>query len=332
MTESDILISFIVPIYNVEPYLRKCVKSIINQTYKNIEIILVDDGSPDNCPKICDEYASIDSRIVVIHKANGGLVSARKAGISVATGDYICYVDGDDWISPIMAEKFHAAIIDDKPDIVCCGDIEVFPKCNIYKPHPEREGFYQKHDIIADIYPSLIHRADGYYFDCGTPGKCVKACLTKSKYSLVNNSVCMGEDFIYITSVITSANSLYIIKDCFYYYRQQPKSITRSPKPISWEYPKQLLEHFTNDINLDQSDFREQVKRHMSHAIFNCACSQFYQNKPRNRIIEDIKTNIAPYRKWIDNVHFTSLKHKVMAYSLKHNLFLALQFYNKFIR
>ena len=93
--END-LVSIVVPIYNVEKYLKKCIDSIINQTYKNIEIILVDDGSTDNCGKICDEYTKTDNRIVVIHKKNGGLSDARNAGLDIAKGKYIAFVDSDD--------------------------------------------------------------------------------------------------------------------------------------------------------------------------------------------------------------------------------------------
>lgn len=99
------LISVIVPVYKVEQYLDECVQSIINQTYKNLEIILVDDGSPDRCPEMCDEYARQDSRIKVIHKENGGLSSARNAGLDVATGEYIGFVDSDDFIDKEMYEK-----------------------------------------------------------------------------------------------------------------------------------------------------------------------------------------------------------------------------------
>ena len=108
-------ISVIVPVYEVEPYLRKCLDSVVNQTYQNLEIILVDDGSPDKCPAICDEYAARDERIQVIHKENGGVASARNAGLERVTGDYIGWVDSDDWIETDMfeyllenAEKFGA--------------------------------------------------------------------------------------------------------------------------------------------------------------------------------------------------------------------------------
>lgn len=95
---NDSMVSVIVPIYNVELYLRQCIDSVISQTYANLEIILVDDGSPDNCPHICDEYAANDERIIVIHKKNGGLSDARNAGLNICKGDYIFFVDGDDWI------------------------------------------------------------------------------------------------------------------------------------------------------------------------------------------------------------------------------------------
>ena len=104
------LISVIVPVYNVEPYLKQCLDSIIAQTYTNMEIIIVDDGSPDNCPAICDLYAKADNRIKVIHKENGGLSSARNAGLEIAAGEYIGYIDSDDYIAPGMFEKMMLAM------------------------------------------------------------------------------------------------------------------------------------------------------------------------------------------------------------------------------
>ena len=112
------LISVIIPVYNVKEYLKRCIDSVLIQTYKNMEIILVDDGSPDKCPQICDEWAKKDERIIVVHKENGGLVSARKMGISVATGEYIGYVDGDDWIESEYLEKQMIAIRETGADVV----------------------------------------------------------------------------------------------------------------------------------------------------------------------------------------------------------------------
>lgn len=98
------LISVIIPVYKTEAYLEKCVRSVMMQSYRNLEIILVDDGSPDGCPEICDEYAALDNRIKVIHKANGGLSDARNAGLNIASGIWISFIDSDDWIEPDMYE------------------------------------------------------------------------------------------------------------------------------------------------------------------------------------------------------------------------------------
>lgn len=114
------LISVIVPVYKVEPYLDRCVQSIVDQTYTNLEIILVDDGSPDRCPQMCDEWAKRDSRIRVIHKENGGLSDARNAGMAIAAGEYIAFVDSDDWLSPAFMEKLHTAVVVNDCDAAGC--------------------------------------------------------------------------------------------------------------------------------------------------------------------------------------------------------------------
>ena len=115
------LISIIVPIYNVEDYLCKCVDSILTQTYKNIEVILVNDGSIDNCGKICDEYALKDNRVKVIHKKNGGIADARNAGLEICCGDYIGFVDSDDWIAEDMYEVLHDFASSNSLDVAICG-------------------------------------------------------------------------------------------------------------------------------------------------------------------------------------------------------------------
>ena len=121
--EKKSLVSVIVPIYKVEDYLDECVKSIVGQTYKNIEIILVDDGSPDHCPQKCDEWAKNDLRIRVVHKQNGGLSSARNAGLDVAKGEYIAFVDSDDFITPDYVEVMYNRICNDKSVGIVSGMI-----------------------------------------------------------------------------------------------------------------------------------------------------------------------------------------------------------------
>ena len=118
---SQILISIIVPIYKVEPYLRRCLDSIVNQSYTNLEIILVDDGSPDDCPQICDEYAAKDKRIVVVHKDNGGLSDARNAGLDICTGEYVYFIDSDDFIKENTIDFLTRLALSENADIVAAN-------------------------------------------------------------------------------------------------------------------------------------------------------------------------------------------------------------------
>ena len=111
------LISVIVPVYNVEPFLKKCVDSIVLQTYANLEIILIDDGSPDKCPEICDAYARKDNRIKVVHQENGGLARVRNVGIENATGDYITFIDSDDFVAPNYVDFLYKGIFENNADM-----------------------------------------------------------------------------------------------------------------------------------------------------------------------------------------------------------------------
>ena len=129
-------ISVIVPVYRVEEFLDKCIKSIVNQTYHNLQIILVDDGSPDFCGEICENWAKVDDRIIVIHKENGGLSDARNAGLAIATGDYIAFVDSDDWIEPRMYEVMLSIIKKERADIVACGFIDTYSQKSITHSYP----------------------------------------------------------------------------------------------------------------------------------------------------------------------------------------------------
>ena len=115
------LVSIIVPVYKVEPYIKECLDSILEQTYKDFELILVDDGSPDQCPAICDAYALADDRIRVIHKENGGLSDARNAGIDAAQGEFLTFIDSDDMVAPEFLESLYALLVQYRADIAVCG-------------------------------------------------------------------------------------------------------------------------------------------------------------------------------------------------------------------
>lgn len=146
------LVSMIVPIYNVELYLKRCIDSILVQTYEKIEIILVDDGSDDSCPQICDDYAVLDDRIRVIHKINGGLSDARNAGVERSKGDYICFVDSDDMIADAYVENLLKICIDYECDISICSFLEFSQEVPCRKYHDNVLRFFEKSDILENLY------------------------------------------------------------------------------------------------------------------------------------------------------------------------------------
>ena len=145
------LISIIVPVYKTEKYLDKCVESIVSQTYTNLEIILVDDGSPDNCPKMCDEWAEKDNRIKVIHKVNDGLANARNSGIEMCTGDYVMFVDSDDYIELDMAEFLLDLILKNNSDISRCGLVLSFENGNTKKYENNNLIYPSKNELLIDL-------------------------------------------------------------------------------------------------------------------------------------------------------------------------------------
>ena len=149
-------ISVIAIFYNVELYAEQCIQSIINQSYRNLEIILVDDGSCDSCGDICDKYAKLDSRIKVIHKVNGGADSARKAGIMVATGKYVGFVDGDDWIEPGMYESLMELAVTYGATVIESGLIDTAGDYSFIRKTKLQEGIYTGAKFDEEIEPYIL--------------------------------------------------------------------------------------------------------------------------------------------------------------------------------
>ena len=152
-------LSVIVPVYKVEPYIHKCVDSILGQTYTNLEVILVDDGSPDNCGKICDEYAAKDKRVKVIHKKNGGLSDARNAGIDISTGDIIGFIDSDDYIEARMYQEMIDYMEHNNLDIVCADTNQVKGNKIKFKPRYKKNYVWNKQEALSEILNENLDNA-----------------------------------------------------------------------------------------------------------------------------------------------------------------------------
>ncbi len=208
-------ISIIVPVFKVELYLRQCIESIINQTYQNLEIILVDDGSPDKCPVICDEYAALDKRIRVIHKNNGGLSDARNTGLEIATGDYIGFVDSDDWISLTMYEELISVAIEYGADISCCGYNRIDNNSVLESKLFSDKGKISGIDLLRDIF---CRNGDNVV----VWNKIYKVGLFKNVRFPVGE---IHEDNAVLCSTIGKANTVAYTGSIGYYYRFRPSSI-----------------------------------------------------------------------------------------------------------
>ena len=216
--------SIIVPIYKVENYLRQCIESILTQDYTDYELLLIDDGSPDSSPTICDEYASKDSRVKVVHKKNGGLVSARKAGAEIAQGDYILNVDGDDWIEEGYLSKIENAIIaSNNADIIAWGYTEKGTSLEKVHLHKLPEGLYLRENLerIRGIY--LYDKSErGSIFTSiiiSIWSKAVKRELYVKNQLLIDERINKGEDAILVFRLLLQAKSVYIMKYAKYMYR-----------------------------------------------------------------------------------------------------------------
>lgn len=268
------VLSVVVPIYKVEQYLPRCVKSIQRQTLTDIEIILVDDGSPDNSPRMCDKYAKEDKRIRVIHKENGGLSSARNAGLAIAKGKYVGFVDADDSIESTMYEELLEVIQRENVDFVMADYTRVLSDGTSYlKTANIREGRYGKKDLQTEIFPSLIM---GNNIEYG-PLLSVWHCLYNTDFLQTNNiwfdeKVRWSEDNIFSAIVGYCADSFYYFKGhALYNYHQNAGTITTSYRPGAWDVYRVMNKHleayFGNSLIYD---FSQQLKWHILY--YACVC------------------------------------------------------------
>ncbi len=211
-------ISVIVPVYKVEKYLDKCIESIVNQTYQNLEILLVDDGSPDNCPQMCDKWAQQDSRIRVIHQKNGGLADARNAGLNIITGDYITFVDSDDWIDSDMMECLKNNLEENGADIACIDFyFEYLDKDTLRcatTPFVSESKQIAADYILDKIRPEVC-------------GKIYKADLIKNHRFNIENKY--GEDLPFNYAVIKNAKKFINLGVCKYHYLQNSGNSLTTP-------------------------------------------------------------------------------------------------------
>lgn len=255
------LLSIIVPIYNTECFLAECIDSILNQTFREFELILVDDGSTDNSLAVCENYAARDERIKVIQKKNGGLVSAKKAGLQCASGDYVGFVDSDDWIAPFMYERLMAPMLERKADIAIADNIADFGDYQIRIKQGIEYGFYDKGRLEEEVYPNLAYK--GKLYELGiSPSLCTKVFrrgLVEEYQFRVNECIKGGEDAACTYPAIMAAESVVYVEDNWgYFYRIHAESMTHKKKLLEIRERVLLLEHIYTEFGKFSYDCVEQ--------------------------------------------------------------------------
>lgn len=309
-------LSIIVAVYNVDSFLHECINSILSQTFNDFELILVDDGSTDNSSAICDEYAQKDSRIKVIHKKNGGVVSARKAGIQAARGIYAGYVDGDDMISPHMYEDMMQLMKKHDCDMVMC-DIEhekkPMPFSTGYTSTRINGGFYNRADMERHILPHMLYSGKFYNFGIYPViwNKLYKREKLLKHQMLVSDSIKIGEDAACVYPYLLEAQSMYFMEGkSLYYYRHSGTQMTAAYDSEYLNSFKTLYTFFENS-NIAASPYSQQLVYYYAYMLKNTVSNELrsantssFTKKLQN--IEDI-IRFALSTGFLDRADFSSL-------------------------
>lgn len=324
MKSSNVLFSIIVPIYNVEDYLDDCITSVLNQSFEYFELILVDDGSKDNSPYICEQYKKKDQRIKVIHKENGGLVSARKAGIAIAKGRYAVCLDGDDWIDKHHLFELSQVIKTYSPDVICFNYYEVIDETYIEYKIPFNKGIYLHEDILKKVYPYAIQTSEGIGFPPTIWAKAYKIDLYRKEQLLVDERIKIGEDAACTIPCMLQANSIYILDKALYYYRRNNISMTKNKKPFSWDVPELIELHLRKRVETNEADLQQQISRRTVHALINVVKTQFYRDEKYRVITKDIQKELDRpiYKNALENSKFKrGSTISVCRFFLTHNIY-----------
>ena len=252
MDNSNKKLSVIVPVYNVKEYLRRGIDSILAQDYEDLEVICVDDGATDGSGAVLDEYALKDSRIKVFHKENGGVVSARKAAMRMATGNYTAFVDPDDWIEQGMYKDMMAKMMENPVDLVASGVVRDYGSHVLRNPETTT-GLYVGDKLAHEIKERLVDRDEPFHF-CITPpywNKIFRTELLKDLLLAIPDEVMMDTDTVCIYPYIMRSNGIYVMPKCYYHYCQRTDSClnnTEMPDDVrfqkvktTWKYGRTLL-------------------------------------------------------------------------------------------
>ena len=330
-------VSIVIPVYNMQKYLDKCMQSVLAQSLTDIEILLVDDGSSDASPAMCDDYAKKDFRVRAVHKPNGGLTSAWKRGSQEATGDYIGYIDSDDYIEKDMFERLYERAAATDADIVCCG------LTHLYEDDPQRRWTEQmefetdslrKEELKSIVYPTLINDGSfmGRRLQPNRVTKIVKADLVKRNLEMCADEVSIGEDYQFSLCMFLDAQRVEIIRDYFpyYYYMNNASMTMRHDKT----YPEKIRIMRDNLCRISDAkniyDLKPQIwNDYVCLLVLHVKGIVYKQKEVPYRLLKQEMREVLSQpdvtqalRKW--DMPRLSIAEKLFLYFMKHHMYFAI--------
>lgn len=322
-------LSIIVPVYNGEKYLHQCIESILSQQYRDFELIIIDDGSTDSSLEICYEFAKKDSRILVHHKENGGLVAARKTGISLSSGQYIGFVDCDDYVDRNMYSDLMAATESYSPDIVSGGIIIDYIERSKVEYNNFPKGFYSHEQVEKYIIPYMLISSGFVKYGIlpGVVTKVFKRSVLEKALPCVDNSLTIGEDVAITAYSVMNADSVAIVDSASYHYIQYEDSMIRKFNPGQLAKINNL---YSCLLKIENEDYQRQVYLYMCFLLFvavaDCIKKSGYDNKKIKTAINDIlDSELAVTVLNKADISELSLKDKTKILLLKYKLIRLLQ-------
>lgn len=337
-------ISFIIPVYGVEKYIHKCLDSVLNQTFKDFEVVIVDDGSPDNCPAICDEYAAKDPRVKVIHKKNGGVSAARNDGLDAASGNWAYFVDSDDWLELDSAEKLYNRAMETGADCVMSDPIVQYSNRSVRGYMFSEEFCTEDRTIIEGVQKFMLcHKYNPYYTTKTTVGVAAPWAKFVRMDVLKNNKVCfdpyvMGrfDDGLWTLYMLDHVKRFAYLAQPTYNYRIIGTSICYSFKPNAMEILEkgfERTEKFINDTGKDESFRKASYGRICRYLALQLSQYFFADANPKSKAeaSKELKELLGrePYRTAIREVDLKMLddKHKVVVMCARMKCIPALRAY-----
>ena len=335
-------LSIVVPVYNTEKYLRRCMDSIMNQTLKDIEIIIVDDGSKKECAVLCDEISKTDSRIKVVHKKNGGLGFARNTGLEAATGEYIGFVDSDDYIEPIMCETLYDAAKKYNADLglsgICFVGGNMFSESgtDVKKEYFEQETLFLKEDmkkLLLGVIGALPHEPDDSRYGVSVCKNIFKTSVIREEgIRFLSERKILSEDTLFMVDFIKSSNSAVGVPGSYYCYCRNEDSLSKSYNKERFEKSIVFLDELEKRIadTIEKDEYKIYLER-LTQGFGRILCSQeimhardkkirFSVLKKRLKEIctEDKIQNVLKSYPW----YRLPVKQAAFAFTMKYKLFL----------